>query len=478
MAPGDVPDPKTTAPAPGGLQKKTENVSMPGTLVRAAVAPASMQQLQFLEFFDDGRVSQAFNQTWMLRRALLIQPNLDAIRVRRAALAVVARHQSLRMRFVRENNKWGVVVEPPRADMFVEENVGPLDPPALERLVAERLTPAFDPFTGPMVEIRLLRLGKQGDAILVRGHHLVLDGWSMALTLSDFFKSYVGIPLGPPSRLNHERFLREFTGHGNQALLAKRERYFRELLLPPPPLPKLGRAKKGLQPNLHDVAVNAGAEFAVSIPRDSKAKLLEKAKAAGVTESSLFLASYAMAIGRMGAVDDVQINIATANRTDRALLDYVGWVAAMMPVRCKMRPGGGAAELAREVHAQFLKSVPHLPIDFAYLHQSGSIRKEQIAGGAFPGQFEGGMLVPEGLVNAVPIASILFAQASESVKFGATQISPLPLTALPKLVISELELRTYYTGDEYRYIASYDKTAFSETEISELINNVIDNMVH
>lgn len=450
--------------------------SAPNRQARAVVAPASMQQLQVLEFFDAGRIPEAFHQTWIGRRALLIQPRLDVNRVRRAVQAVVARHESLRMRFVYENNMWGVVIDPPRADVFVEENIGPMDHQALERLVADRLAPVLDPFTDPMIEIRLLRLGAQGDALLLRGHHLVLDGWSMAIILGEVFKYYVGIPLGPPSAMNHQRFLREFTGFGNPRLLAERESYFRKLLLPAPPLPNTGRAKKGLEPNRHDVAANPGAECIVAISRNRRRELLEKAKAAGVTDSSLFIASYAMAIGRMGGVDDVQINIPTANRTDRALLDYVGWVSAMMPVRCKLRRSATVGELARELHMQFLRSAAHLPIDFAYLDRSGSIRQEQIEAGAFPNQFEGGMLVPEGLMNAVPIAPILIATGGESVKFGGTQITSLSLSSLPKFVICELELRTYNSGDEYRYIANYDQTAFNRAETLEMINTVIENM--
>lgn len=450
--------------------------AMSGKLARAIVAPASMQQLQLLEFSEAGYIPEEFHQTWILRRALFIQPKLDANRVRRAVQAVVAHHENLRMRFVYEKDSWGVVIDPPRADIFIEENVGPMDHQALEALAAERLAPVLDPCTDPMVEIRLLRLGDQGDALLVRGHHLVVDGWSVAIMLSDFFKSYIGISLGPPSKMNHERFMREFTGYGNRKLLTEREDYFRKLLLPAPPLPNLGRAKKGLRPNLHDVAVNPGAECIVSISGDRRRSILERIKRAGVTDSALFLSSYAMAIGRMGDVDDVQINIATANRTDRALLDYVGWVAAMMPVRCKLRPGVDVDGLARDLSAQLLESAAHLPIDFAYLNRSGSIRQEQIEAGAFPKQFEGGVLIPEGLLNAVPIAPVLIAQAGQSVKFGATVISPLSLSLLPRFVINELELRTYNSGDEYRYTAIYDQTAFSHSETLKLINMVIDNI--
>ena len=61
----------------------------------------------------------------------------------------------------------------------------------------------------------------------------------------------------------------------------------------------------------------------------------------------MFLASYAMTIGRMGDVDEVQINVPVANRTSRELLNYVGWVSALMPVRCILPRSGNVEDLAR-----------------------------------------------------------------------------------------------------------------------------------
>jgi hypothetical protein len=434
-----------------------------------------MQQLRILEFFEAGCVHEAFNRSWIGQRALALRPGVDVNRLRRAVETVVSRHESLRMRFVYENNRWGVVVDPSRGDIFIAEDVGAIDSAALNRLIADRLAPAIDPLTGPMLQIRLLRMGEQGDVLLVRGHHLVLDGWSLAITVGEMFQAYIGLPLEPPSGMTHERFLREFVGHGNQEILAEREAYFRNLLLPGPPLPKLGRAKKGLRPNVNEVDVNPGAECVVKITRDSRRQILERARLAGVTDSALFLASYAMTIGRIGDVDAVQINVWSANRTHKDLLRYVGWVAAIMPVHCSISKGGDVEQLARELHAQTMKSAEYLPVDFAVLNRTGSIRQEQVATGAFPNQFVGGMLMPEGIFKAAPVAPVLFASGGETMDFGVTKVTPISLPS--PFVRNELELRTYDTGADFRYIANYDQTAFSGAEVVEIIREAFERIV-
>ena len=446
----------------------------PQSSKQANILPASMQQLGILEFFEAGRVHEVFNQAWITRRALSLRPGLDPNRMRRAIETAVSRHESLQMRFVFENNAWGVVIAPPRGDIFIAEDIGAMDSAAMNRLIAGHLAPAIDPFSGPMLQIRQLQMGKQGDVLLVRGHHLVLDEWSLAVVLGEIFQAYLGLPLEPPSRMTHERFLREFGGYGNEEILAERETYFRNLLLPGAPLPKLGRAKKGLRPNVDDVDVNPGAECVVKITRDSRRQLLERARLAGVTDSALFLASYAMTIGRIGDVDAVQIILPVANRPHKDLLNYVGWVATMMPVQCSIGKGADVEQLARELHAQTLKSAEYLPVDFAALNRTGSIRREQVAAGAFPKQFVGGTVMPEGITKAAPLAPVLFAIDGETKDFAVTKVTPVPLSS--PLVVNELALRTYDTGSDFRCNAIYDQTAFGGVEVVEIIRETFERI--
>ena len=189
--------------------------------MRVNIAPPSMQQLSILEFFESGRIHEAFNQSYVSRRALLFQPGLDLARMRRAIQAVIERHESLRMRFVYENNSWGVVTDSARDDVFVVEDIGPVDEVRLEQLITNCVGPTLNPFTGPMLEIRILRLGKHGDVLLLRGHQIVLDGWSLAIMLGEVFQGYLGIPLGPVSAMNHRRFMQEFNGDGNREILPR-----------------------------------------------------------------------------------------------------------------------------------------------------------------------------------------------------------------------------------------------------------------
>jgi hypothetical protein len=378
------------------------------------------------------------------------------------------------MRFVEVKNSWGVVVEPSNPNIFVEEDIGPIEEAGLERLVAERLAPALDPRKGPLMEIRLLRFGSQGDALLLKAHHLVVDGWALPLVFGDVIKSYIGVPLGRPSAMTHERFVREFSGEENGPLLEERDNYFRKILLPAPPLPMLGRTAKGLEPNLDEISVAPRAAYAVEVPLERRKLLQRKAKAAGVTETALVLASYAKTLGQMGDVNDVQIIVAVANRTDRALLDYVGFVNTTMPVRCKMHRDVGVDELAKDLYAQYLRSAAYLP--FNARNRPNSLRRAQIEAGAHPFQFSFGQLIPESLANSVPMASTLFTPEKKSIKLPGIQIESLSLESIPSYSDFEIKLRTHATKDAFRFETTYDKTAFNQTEIQNLLETIVSQL--
>ena len=92
-----VPPSERPTPRNSGPVKSAPNRAPFDVLVRTERAPASMQQLRILSFSRPGRVHEAFNQSWIGRRALHVRPGLDVSRMRRAVQAVIPRHESLRM---------------------------------------------------------------------------------------------------------------------------------------------------------------------------------------------------------------------------------------------------------------------------------------------------------------------------------------------------------------------------------------------
>src|SRR6185503_4359581 len=67
---------------------------------------------------------------------------------------------------------------------------------ARELLSGLAATP-FDLASGPLVRAALARLSDVDHVLLVVVHHIVFDGWSIDVFLTDLFRAYRA-PLGPP----------------------------------------------------------------------------------------------------------------------------------------------------------------------------------------------------------------------------------------------------------------------------------------
>ncbi len=143
-----------------------------------------------------GRIplSHAQQRLWFINRlegtsveynmpfALRLKGELDAAALERALDTIVERHESLRTRFVEVEGEPFQVIEPEcRIELGLEDLSGGEESGQQERvqeaLRGEARMP-FDLMRGPVLRVKLLRLGAQ-DHVLVRTmHHIVSDGWS------------------------------------------------------------------------------------------------------------------------------------------------------------------------------------------------------------------------------------------------------------------------------------------------------------
>ncbi|SCF79359.1 Condensation domain-containing protein [Streptomyces sp. Cmuel-A718b] len=136
---------------------------------------------------------------YVVQLELEISGPLDPVRLRAAAGAVVDRHANLRAGFRRLTT--GRLVQYTAADAGPEWTEHDLragrDAPATEALsalvTADRVRP-FAPDRPPLLRFTLIRTADDRWRLLFTSHHLLLDGWSAPLLLTDLFDAYAGRP--------------------------------------------------------------------------------------------------------------------------------------------------------------------------------------------------------------------------------------------------------------------------------------------
>ena len=137
----------------------------------------AQQRLWFIDQFEG--TSTEYN----MPEALRLQGELDQEALERTINTIVERHESLRTHFVEVDGEPVQTIVPSLRIAVPVENLSALDEASRQQAVAEAMRreweQPFDLARGPVLRIKLLKLGEHDHILLRTFHHIVSDGWSV-----------------------------------------------------------------------------------------------------------------------------------------------------------------------------------------------------------------------------------------------------------------------------------------------------------
>jgi|SRR5918999_4243561 hypothetical protein len=161
-------------------------------------APASFGQRRLFLLAISRPESLAYNVYY----AVSLRGSLDAAVLARSVRAVVERHEALHTRFETRDGEVLAVVAPeliptslPLIDLSGLTAAATREAEGL-RIVGELATPRFDLRSGPPLRIALLRAAPAEHFLLLAVHHVVIDGWTLALITRDLAQAYEDFAAG------------------------------------------------------------------------------------------------------------------------------------------------------------------------------------------------------------------------------------------------------------------------------------------
>jgi hypothetical protein len=139
------------------------------------------------EIWSAARMGQgascAFNESISLR----LRGNLDVAALRQALGQLVEHHEALRCTLSPFDGKLCIAselgVELPLEDLSGQSSEEQQQ--RLREILAAEVETAFDLEQGPLLRTRLLRLEPSDYWFILSAHHIICDGWSMAVVLRD-----------------------------------------------------------------------------------------------------------------------------------------------------------------------------------------------------------------------------------------------------------------------------------------------------
>ncbi|MCV7342868.1 non-ribosomal peptide synthetase, partial [Mycolicibacterium rhodesiae] len=283
---------------------------------------------------------------------------LDPDRLNAAVQAVVGRHPNLAARF---SQRFDEPVQVIPAEPAVPWQYFELDGADGEALIAqvcaaERIA-VCELGNQPALRAALIRTAPDRYRFVLTNHHIVLDGWSLPILLSEVFASYCGRRLRPAAP--YRRFVTWLT---NRDLDAARTAWRRVLagFDTPTLLGAAGRASLGRR----EVVCSTASE---QITR----AVGELARSCQTTVSTVLQGAFARVLMSLTGQRDVAFGTSVSGRSDEVLgADLmVGLLTNTVPVRVRIATSTTTSDLLDQLQNDHAQTLDHQHLSLSEIHR-------------------------------------------------------------------------------------------------------------
>ncbi|GAA2070511.1 hypothetical protein GCM10009780_01580 [Actinomadura alba] len=320
-------------------------------------------------FFYHAVADESGAEVYVVQQTAELRGPVDAPALRRAAQALLARHDALRSGFRRHPDGRVVqftadAVALPWREADLSGGDEPTRAQRFEALTAEERARPFDLGRPPLLRCVLVRHAPDRHVLILVFHHIVADGWSVPIMLRELLALYA--PDGETPRLPPVTPYREYLGR-----LASRDRdAAREAWR---------AALAGLDgpTRLVSAGPERGARTArperirIDLPEELTAGLVARARERGLTLNTLVQGAWGLLLGRLTGHGDVVFGTTVSGRDADVdgIEAMVGLFINTLPVRMRWRPGGSLGATLERLQAEQVELLDHQHLGLAEIQR-------------------------------------------------------------------------------------------------------------
>lgn len=336
-----------------------EDVSGIPVYKRDAPVPLSFMQ-ERLWFIDKLNGSTDFHMSAVYN----VKGNLDVDAFKEAVSKLVQRHETLRTNIRIVNNTPYQFIRPANDGCTgYFEGMIALNREEALLLAREEIARPFNLETDRLLRVRLIACADGQQLMVMVLHHIIADGWSVALIMNEFAAFYQGATL-PPLSVQYADFCLWQREPAREAAMEKQCEYWKQQLADTSSLHlPLDFPRKELQSKRGDTCYT-------TLSRPFAEKLLAFSAA---EECSLFvtlLTAYNVLLHHFCGDDDICVGTPVANRLQAATEPLVGFFANTLVLRTDMKDNPSFRDLLGRTKATVLAAFGNQEISFEKVVQA------------------------------------------------------------------------------------------------------------
>jgi len=325
----------------------------------------AQQRMWFADQWEPG--NPAFN----ISTALRLTGPLDIVALEQCFNRVIERHEVLRTRFVAVDGRPQQVVAPalklslPVVDLsLMPETEREAE---ARRLAAVDARWSFDLARGPLVRAAVLRLSSEEHVLLLNMHHIVSDGWSSEVLVSEMEALYLGevtgeevpLPELPIQYCDFAVWQREWM---QGEVLERQLAYWKEQL--------------GDAPRVLDLPIDRprppirsfrGARESFQLSEDVTRRLKALCQEQGTTMFMTLLAAFTVLLYRHTGQEDILVGSPIANRNRAEIEGLIGFFVNTLVLRTRLSGNPSLRELMAQVRTVTLGAYAHQDLPYEML---------------------------------------------------------------------------------------------------------------
>ncbi|MDO8544835.1 MAG: amino acid adenylation domain-containing protein [Opitutaceae bacterium] len=378
VAGADVAAPITNGREPGaGLTVDTTRPSaaaLPTDHMRASTVTLAAQCIPLTDAQREiwyacqlgAAASAAYNESITLQ----LDGPLSVAALRRAVESLVARHDALRTTFSPLGDGQRIAAGAPiELTCHDFSSAAPADRRKLAAQCAdEQVNATFDLVNGPLFRARLIQLAPDSHLLVLAVHHLVCDGWSLAVLQHELGEFYSAEVQGRPAVLPEAQSFSQYAGrqqraHRTPAYLAAEEFWKRQF---PEHVPILELPTDRPRPVQRTFA---GGFFLRTLAPDVTAGVKRLCGDRGCTMFTALLAGFNVLLHRLATQDDVIVGVPAAGQVMGGLGNAVGHFANLLPIRSRLKDDARFSDYLTEMRQHVGDALEHWCYPFGTLLQ-------------------------------------------------------------------------------------------------------------